>query len=119
MPLMRYLGLSAVLGYLGAGVLLGPNGLGSFIAQLPALYWFTVVDPENVKGIADLGVVFLLFLIGLELPFGRLLAMRRLVSCASRGLPLAFPARGYHRSRTLASVGNRAVGRFIPPPRRS
>ncbi|MEK8095501.1 cation:proton antiporter [Methylocystis sp. IM3] len=78
-PLMRYLGLSPVLGYLGAGVLLGPNGLGSFIAQLPALYWFTVVDPENVKGIADLGVVFLLFLIGLELSFDRLLAMRRLV----------------------------------------
>jgi CPA2 family monovalent cation:H+ antiporter-2 len=78
-PLMRYLGLSPVLGYLGAGVLLGPNGLGSFIAQLPALYWFTVVNPENVKGIADLGVVFLLFLIGLELSFDRLLAMRRLV----------------------------------------
>jgi CPA2 family monovalent cation:H+ antiporter-2 len=78
-PLVRYLGLSPVLGYLGAGVLLGPNGLGSFIAQLPALYWFTVVDPENVKGIADLGVVFLLFLIGLELSFDRLLAMRRLV----------------------------------------
>ncbi|MGJ0426224.1 cation:proton antiporter domain-containing protein [Methylocystis sp.] len=78
-PLVRYLGLNPVLGYLGAGALLGPHGLGSFIGQLPALYWFTVVDAENVRGIADLGVVFLLFLIGLELSFDRLLSMRRLV----------------------------------------
>lgn len=78
-PLVRYVGLNPVLGYLGAGALLGPHGLGSFIGQFPALYWFTVVDAENVRGIADLGVVFLLFLIGLELSFDRLLSMRRLV----------------------------------------
>lgn len=78
-PLVRYLGLNPVLGYLGAGALLGPLGLGSFITQIPALYWVTVVDAENVRGIADLGVVFLLFLIGLELSFDRLLSMRRLV----------------------------------------
>ncbi|WP_424361844.1 cation:proton antiporter [Methylocystis parvus] len=78
-PLVRYLGLNPVLAYLGAGALLGPHGLGAFIGQIPALYWFTVVDAENVRGIADLGVVFLLFLIGLELSFDRLLSMRRLV----------------------------------------
>ena len=78
-PLVRYFGLNPVLGYLGAGALLGPLGLGSFIAQIPALYWFTVVNAENVRGIADLGVVFLLFLIGLELSFERLMSMRRLV----------------------------------------
>jgi CPA2 family monovalent cation:H+ antiporter-2 len=78
-PLARYLGLNPVLGYLGAGVLLGPKGLGSFIDQFPPLYWLTVVDAEHVKGIADLGVVFLLFVVGLELSFDRLVAMRRLV----------------------------------------
>jgi len=78
-PLVRNWGLSPVLGYLGAGALLGPLGLGSFINTLPALYWFTVIDAKNVAGIADLGVVFLLFLIGLELSFARLMAMRRLV----------------------------------------
>ena len=78
-PLVHRLGLSPVLGYLGAGALLGPLGLGSFIGQVPLLYWFTVVDAKNVAGIADLGVVFLLFLIGLELSYGRLMAMRRLV----------------------------------------
>jgi len=78
-PLVRYLGLNPVLGYLGAGALLGPLGLGSFIDKLPILYWFTVVDAQNVSGIAQLGVVFLLFLIGLELSYDRLFAMRRLV----------------------------------------
>ena len=78
-PLVHRLGISPVLGYLGAGALLGPLGLGSFIGQVPLLYWFTVVDAKNVMGIADLGVVFLLFMIGLELSYGRLKAMRRLV----------------------------------------
>lgn len=78
-PMVRYFGLNPVLGYLGAGILLGPLGLGSFIDRAPFLYWFTVVEPENVRGIADLGVVFLLFFIGLELSFTRLMSMRRLV----------------------------------------
>src|SRR5262245_49570998 len=78
-PLVRRFGLSPVLGYLGAGAILGPLGLGSFIEQLPILYWLTVVDAKNVSSIAELGVVFLLFLIGLELSFERLLTMRRLV----------------------------------------
>jgi CPA2 family monovalent cation:H+ antiporter-2 len=78
-PLVRRFGLSPVLGYLGAGAVLGPLGLGTFKDQVPALYWLTVVDAKNVSAIAELGVVFLLFLIGLELSFQRLLTMRRLV----------------------------------------
>lgn len=78
-PLVRRWGISPVLGYLAAGALLGPFGLGSFVKSVPALYWITVVDARNVQGIADLGVVFLLFLVGLELSFPRLLIMRRLV----------------------------------------
>jgi CPA2 family monovalent cation:H+ antiporter-2 len=46
---------------------------------VPLLYWLTVVDAKNVAGIAELGVVFLLFLIGLELSWARLLTLRRLV----------------------------------------
>ena len=78
-PLVRRLGLSPVLGYLGAGAILGPLGLGTFKDYVPALYWLTVVDARNVSAFAELGVVFLLFLIGLELSFQRLLTMRRLV----------------------------------------
>src|SRR5262245_39459054 len=78
-PLVRRFGMSPVLGYLGAGAILGPLGLGTFIDQAPWLYWVTVVDAKNVSAIAELGVVFLLFLIGLELSFQRLVTMRRLV----------------------------------------
>ncbi|MDX2158851.1 MAG: cation:proton antiporter [Hyphomicrobiaceae bacterium] len=78
-PMVHRWGISPVLGYLGAGALLGPLGLGAFIDQVPLLYWVTVVDAKNVAGIADLGVVFLFFLIGIELSYERLMAMRRLV----------------------------------------
>jgi CPA2 family monovalent cation:H+ antiporter-2 len=78
-PLVRKAGISPVLGYLGAGAILGPLALGSFIKSFPVLYWFTVVDADHVSGFAELGIVFLLFMIGLELSFARLKAMRRLV----------------------------------------
>jgi monovalent cation:H+ antiporter-2, CPA2 family len=78
-PLVRRWGFSSILGYLGAGAVLGPLGLGSFKDAVPLLYWFTVVDAKNVAGIAELGVVFLFFLIGLELSWDRLVTMRRLV----------------------------------------
>jgi monovalent cation:H+ antiporter-2, CPA2 family len=78
-PLAHRIGMNPVIGYLLAGAVLGPLGLGSFIKEAPILYWFTVVDTKNVAGIADLGVVFLLFLIGLELSYSRLMSMRRLV----------------------------------------
>jgi len=76
---VRRWGLSPVLGYLGAGAVLGPLGLGSISNAFPALSWFTISDAQNVAGIADLGIIFLLFLIGLELSFPRLSTMRRLV----------------------------------------
>ena len=78
-PLVRWWGISPILGYLGAGALLGPFGLGSFVPSLPVLYWFTILNDQNVAGIAELGIVFLLFVIGLELSYERLMTMRRLV----------------------------------------
>ena len=78
-PILSRLGFSPVLGYLAAGALLGPLGLGSLIETFPALFWFTVSDARDVAGIAELGVVFLLFLIGLEMSLHRLMTMRRLV----------------------------------------
>jgi monovalent cation:H+ antiporter-2, CPA2 family len=77
-PMVRRWGLSPILGYLAAGAVLGPLGLGS-IGSASALSWFTIRDAHNVAGIAALGIVFLLFLIGLELSLPRLSAMRRLV----------------------------------------
>ncbi|MGB6657630.1 MAG: cation:proton antiporter [Xanthobacteraceae bacterium] len=78
-PIVSRFGISPVLAYLGAGALLGPLGLGSLIKVFPPLFWVTVGDAKDVAGIAELGIVFLLFLIGLELSLSRLLTMRRLV----------------------------------------
>lgn len=78
-PVVRRFGLNPVLGYLGAGAILGPLGLGTFKDQIPGLYWLTVVDEKHLSSLAELGVVFLLFLIGLEMSYQRLLTMRRLV----------------------------------------
>ncbi|HEX5759796.1 MAG TPA: cation:proton antiporter, partial [Thermoanaerobaculia bacterium] len=64
-PIFRRLGQSAVLGYLAAGVVIGPSGLS------------LISHPETLLGVAELGVVLLLFLVGLELKVSRLLSMRR------------------------------------------
>ncbi|MDQ3959461.1 MAG: cation:proton antiporter, partial [Pseudomonadota bacterium] len=65
--LFKRLGLGAVLGYLAAGVLIGPSGFG-VISDVTAIYHF-----------AEFGVVLLLFIIGLELQPSRLWVLRRSV----------------------------------------
>ncbi len=66
-PLARRLGLGSVLGYLGAGVIIGPAALG------------LISNVDYVLNFAELGVVFLLFIIGLELKPSRLWVMRHQV----------------------------------------
>ena len=78
-PLMKRFKISPILGFLGAGVALGPQGLGRFVAQAPWLDYFTVSKPEQISDLAELGVVFLLFTMGLELSWERLRLMRRQV----------------------------------------
>jgi monovalent cation:proton antiporter-2 (CPA2) family protein len=66
-PVFQRLGLGSVLGYLVAGAIVGPWGLG-FINQI-----------EEIRTIAEFGVIFLLFSIGIELKPARLWALRRMV----------------------------------------
>lgn len=63
----RRLGMGAILGYLVGGVLIGPWGLG------------LITNPEQIAHLGEFGVVFLLFLIGIELKPARLWVMRRQV----------------------------------------
>ncbi len=63
--LFRRLGLGATLGYLVAGVVVGPHVLG------------LIDDPERIIGFAELGIVLLLFLVGLELNPSRLWRIRK------------------------------------------
>ena len=78
-PIGQRFKLSPILGFLIAGAVLGPHGLGALKAFLPSLEWVTVSEERGLGAMAELGVVFLLFIIGLELSFKRLLTMRRLV----------------------------------------
>jgi glutathione-regulated potassium-efflux system protein KefB len=66
-PIARRIGLSAIVAYLVAGIIIGPFGLGVFRT------------PASILSVAELGIVMLLFLIGLELELGKLLAMRRAI----------------------------------------
>ncbi|WP_421855160.1 cation:proton antiporter [Novosphingobium sp.] len=68
--------ITPVIGFILVGVLVGPFGLGRLVGQFPSLYYFTITRPEAIAPFAELGVILLLFEIGLELSFGRLWSMR-------------------------------------------
>src|SRR5690606_14683846 len=88
-PVFKRFGLGAVLGYLAAGVVLGPYGIG------------VVGNAAPVLAAAEIGVVMLLFVIGLELSPARLRVMRRPVfgvgglQVALSGLTLGALALGF------------------------
>jgi CPA2 family monovalent cation:H+ antiporter-2 len=71
--------ISPVIGFILVGVLVGPTGLGALVASYPWLYYVTITDPSAIEPFAELGIVLLLFSIGLELSFRRLWSMRGLV----------------------------------------
>ncbi|MCF8882167.1 cation:proton antiporter [Erythrobacter sp. SN021] len=71
--------VSPVLGYLLIGGLIGPYGLGLLAEAFPLAAFLVIDDLDGVRALAEIGVVFLLFAIGLELSLDRLWAMRRLV----------------------------------------
>lgn len=72
-PIARRLGIGAVLGYLIAGIAIGPWGLG-FIR-----------DVDEILHFSELGVVFLMFIIGLELNPSKLWELRRSIFGAGAG----------------------------------
>ncbi|MFI4994899.1 MAG: cation:proton antiporter [Hyphomicrobiales bacterium] len=78
-PLFRRLRVSPVIGFLAAGVALGPFGLGRLAPEKPWLAYVTIASADEIGDVAELGVVFLLSMIGLELSFERLMRMRRIL----------------------------------------
>jgi CPA2 family monovalent cation:H+ antiporter-2 len=79
MPLLARLRVNQVLGFLVAGLVVGPHGIGALVERWPWLGWVSFPREEAVTALAELGVIFLLFRIGLELSTERLYALRRLV----------------------------------------
>jgi CPA2 family monovalent cation:H+ antiporter-2/glutathione-regulated potassium-efflux system protein KefB len=92
-PLFKRAGLGSVLGYLAAGLAIGPYGLRLF------------TDPQAILHVAELGVVMFLFIIGLEMQPSRLWAMRKDIF----GLGLVQVA------LCSALLGGAAYGAGLPP----
>ena len=78
-PLFHRARIGAVLGFLIAGVALGPHGLGRFADIVTWLRYVTFDDPERGALLAEAGIIVMLFLLGLELSLQRLWQLRRFV----------------------------------------
>ena len=108
-PVVHRLKISPILGFLVVGAALGPHGLGRLADYSRAIDWVTVTGERQIAFIADLGVVFLLFFIGLELSMRRLITMRRLV------FGLGWPAGRRLGARRSASAPCGSASRRPPP----
>ena len=93
-PACRRLKVSPLIGYLIVGAIVGPGVFG------------VIHDPEGIRQIAELGVIFLLFSLGLELSFERLRALRRLI----------FGLGGVQIAATVFAVGMIALAWGNAPP---
>jgi CPA2 family monovalent cation:H+ antiporter-2 len=105
-PLFQRLRASPILGLLLAGVALGPYGLGRLAPVAPWIGYFSVGRPAEIAAIAQLGVVFLLFMVGLELSWERLRLMRARVFGLGAAQILA----------TGLAIGLIALLAGVPPP---
>jgi CPA2 family monovalent cation:H+ antiporter-2 len=78
-PAFARIRISPIIGFILIGMIVGPYGLGALSGAHPWLHYVTISNPRAIEPFAELGIVLLLFSIGLELSFRRLWGMRRLV----------------------------------------
>ena len=78
-PAFARFNVTPIIGFILIGIIVGPFGLGAMADAHPALNYVTISNPEAIAPFAELGIIMLLFSIGLELSFRRLWTMRRVV----------------------------------------
>lgn len=78
-PLFHRAQIGTVLGFFIVGALLGPYGIGLLVESYPWLWYVTFDDPQQAAPLAELGIIFLLFLLGLSVSTRRLWQLRRYV----------------------------------------
>jgi CPA2 family monovalent cation:H+ antiporter-2 len=78
-PAFARLRISPVIGFILVGMIVGPFGLGALTSEYSWLHYVTISNVHAIEPFAELGIVLLLFSIGLELSFRRLWGMRTLV----------------------------------------
>jgi monovalent cation:H+ antiporter-2, CPA2 family len=76
-PAFARIRISPIIGFILVGILVGPHGLGALTAAYPWLAYVTISNAEAMAPFAELGIIMLLFSIGLELSFRRLWSMRK------------------------------------------
>lgn len=90
-PLASRARLSPILCYLITGLLISPFALGTLVQDYPWVRFLIIDDADFVHTLSELGIIFLLFMIGLELSLNRLWEMRRMV-LGFGGLQIALTA---------------------------
>ena len=105
-PAFARIRITPIIGFILIGLLVGPSGLGALASAHPWLHYVTISKPEAVTPFAELGIVLLLFSIGLELSFRRLWSMRRIVF----GVGAAELVGG----AVIIAAGLHAMGQAIP-----
>ena len=116
-PLFRRIRISPVIGFLLAGVAIGPWGVGALAERLPWLAPLRIERPEQVATLGELGVVFLLFMIGLEIDLKKMLSAGRVITLAAIAQILGGVALG-RAGRRGAEGACRALRRRRAPRRR-
>jgi monovalent cation:H+ antiporter-2, CPA2 family len=76
-PAFARLRISPVIGFILCGVVVGPFGLGALVDDFPWLFYVTISNPPAMAVLGEIGIILLLFSVGLELGVRRLVAMRR------------------------------------------
>ena len=78
-PAFQRLRVNPVIGFILVGMLVGPSGLGALAHDTRWVSWISISDAGRIEPFAEIGIILLLFSIGLELSFRRLWDMRKLV----------------------------------------
>ncbi|MBN9430955.1 MAG: cation:proton antiporter [Bosea sp.] len=99
-PLFQHLKLGVVLGFLIAGIIVGPGGFGHLVPLNSLFGYATITDVGQLQAFGDLGILFLLFTIGLELSFARLGSIGRLMLGAG-GLQVALATAAIYATAAL------------------
>jgi monovalent cation:H+ antiporter-2, CPA2 family len=105
-PAFARLRISPIIGFILIGVLVGPSALGAMSGQYSWLNYVTISNPEAIAPFAELGIILLLFSIGLELSFRRLWDMRRLVFGVGAAELLG--------SAAIIAIGLHLLGQGVP-----
>lgn len=109
-PILQRFKLSSVSAYLICGMIFGPWGLATWLKHIPHSHYFTLNDPHLLHILGELGIITMMFMIGLELSIDRLKELRRFIfglgsaQILITGFVIAVIALAYEHSKPIAAI---------------